>query len=129
MERGCGIYRTGEELEATCRELGTLKQRFERLSLAGHSQAWNTEWLGASGLRLDERGFVLTGADVDESRLPLETSRRGVFAVGDVRACSVKRVAASVGDGAQAVASIHAYFARRQEPAAPVLEQQVVATA
>ena len=43
--------------------------------------------------------------------MPLETSRRGVFAVGDVRACSVKRVAASVGDGAQVVAAIHKYLA------------------
>ena len=61
----------------------------------------NTDWLAASGLKLDDRGFVLTGDDVGDDRLPLETSRRGVFAVGDVRACSVKRVAASVGDGAQ----------------------------
>lgn len=83
----------------------------------------NTDWLGGSGLKLDERGFVLTGDDVGEDRLPMETSRHGVFAVGDVRACSVKRVAASVGDGAQVVASIHAYFAKareeRQQPAAP----------
>jgi thioredoxin reductase (NADPH) len=45
----------------------------------------------------------------------METSRRGVFAVGDVRACSVKRVAASVGDGAQVVAAIHAYMAKARE--------------
>jgi thioredoxin reductase (NADPH) len=69
-----------------------------------------TDWLKASGIRLDERGFVLTGEELDDARLPLETSRRGVFAVGDVRACSVKRVAASVGDGAQAVAAIHKYI-------------------
>jgi thioredoxin reductase (NADPH) len=72
----------------------------------------NTGWLAASGLRLDPRGFVCTGAEAGEDRLPLETSRRGVFAVGDVRAGSVKRVAAAVGDGAQVVAALHAYLAR-----------------
>ena len=72
----------------------------------------NTDWLQSSGIKLDSRGFVLTGDDVGEGRLPLETSRRGVFAVGDVRCCSVKRVAAAVGDGAQVVAAIHAYLAK-----------------
>ena len=74
----------------------------------------NTDWLGNSGLSLDSRGFVLTGSDVSENRLPLETSRRGVFAVGDVRSGSVKRVAASVGDGAQVVAAIHSYLAAHE---------------
>ena len=59
---------------------------------------------------------MLTGDDLD-GFLPLETSRHGVFAVGDVRACSVKRVAASVGDGAQVVAAIHAYLAKALEAA------------
>ena len=71
----------------------------------------NTDWLAASGLKVDARGFLLTGADAGEGRLPLETSRSGVFAVGDVRASSVKRVAASVGDGAQVVALLHAWLA------------------
>ena len=75
----------------------------------------NTDWLAASGLKLDSRGFVCTGADAGEDRFPLETSRRGVFAVGDVRAGSVKRVAASVGDGAQVVAALHAYLASAAE--------------
>jgi len=83
----------------------------------------NTGWLAASGLRLDERGFVCTGADAGETRLPLETSRRGVFAVGDVRAGSVKRVAAAVGDGAQVVAALHACFARvPEQPAARAVQ-------
>jgi thioredoxin reductase (NADPH) len=56
----------------------------------------------------------------------LETSRRGVFAVGDVRASSVKRVAASVGDGAQVVAAIHAYLARQEREAAPIVQQAPV---
>ena len=86
----------------------------------------NTDWLAASGLKLDDRGFVLTGEDVGGDRLPMETSRRGVFAVGDVRACSVKRVAASVGDGAQVVAAIHRYLAKAAEPQVE-LRQEVVA--
>jgi thioredoxin reductase (NADPH) len=77
----------------------------------------NTDWLAASGLRLDASGFICTGGEAGERRLPHETSRRGVFAVGDVRAESVKRVAAAVGDGAQVVAAIHACLA-----AAPAAE-------
>ncbi|MDQ8758312.1 FAD-dependent oxidoreductase [Sphingosinicella sp. LHD-64] len=78
----------------------------------------NTDWLAQSGLKRDANGFLLTGAQAGEGRLPLETSRRGVFAVGDVRAGSVKRVAAAVGDGAQVVAAIHRYLADAE--AAPV---------
>jgi thioredoxin reductase (NADPH) len=67
----------------------------------------NTDWLSGSGVALDAKGFVLTG---DDRRL-LETSRRGVFAIGDVRSGSVKRVAAAVGEGAQVVATLHAFLA------------------
>jgi len=67
----------------------------------------NTDWLSGSGVVLDRKGFVLTGTDVSGSRYPLETSRAGVFAIGDVRAGSVKRVAAAVGEGAQVVATLH----------------------
>ncbi|HYN47160.1 MAG TPA: hypothetical protein VES64_10760, partial [Allosphingosinicella sp.] len=55
-------------------------------------------------------------------RLPLETSRGGVFAVGDVRSGSVKRVASAVGDGAQVVASLHACLAEPAAAPAPALE-------
>ncbi len=70
----------------------------------------NTDWLSGSGVALDRKGFVLTGADTTRRR-PLETSRPGVFAIGDVRAGSMKRVAASVGEGAQVVATLHATLA------------------
>lgn len=64
----------------------------------------NTDWL--TGLvELDERGFVRTGRDVG-GRSSFETSRPGIFAVGDVRAGSVKRVASSVGEGSVVVSSI-----------------------
>jgi thioredoxin reductase (NADPH) len=77
----------------------------------------NTRWLGDC-VALDKDGFVLTGADKGDSwqaeRPPhdLETSRPGVFAAGDVRSGSVKRVAAAVGEGAAAIQAIHQYLAR-----------------
>ncbi len=71
----------------------------------------NTDWLAGSGVALDPKGFVLTGTDAGENRRPLETSRRGVFAIGYVRSGSVKRVAAAVGEGAQVVATLHAALA------------------
>ena len=86
----------------------------------------NTSWLQDCGIELDEKGFVRTGSSCTQGRLPLETSRPGVFAIGDVRSGSVKRVAASVGDGAQVVAAIHAYLARlRQQPAAAPVPETV----
>jgi len=109
------------------RKSGTMTERPVRYLFSFIGAEPNTDWLAASGLKLDERGFVLTGDDVGEDRLPMETSRKGVFAVGDVRACSVKRVAASVGDGAQVVAAIHAYLAKAREAEEPIVAQQVAA--
>jgi thioredoxin reductase (NADPH) len=71
----------------------------------------NTDWLDGSNVALDAKGFVLTGDDAGGARHALETTRRGVFAIGDVRAKSVKRVAAAVGEGAQVVAALHAFLA------------------
>ncbi len=67
-----------------------------------------TEWLKDCGVAVDERGFVKTG----EGSRPLETSVPGVFAIGDVRAGSVKRVGGAIGEGAAAVAQIHAFLAQ-----------------
>jgi thioredoxin reductase (NADPH) len=78
----------------------------------------NTGWLKGSGVALDPKGFVLTGADAGENRRSLETSRRGVYAIGDIRAGSTKRVAAAVGEGAQVVAALHAYLAAQKQAAA-----------
>jgi thioredoxin reductase (NADPH) len=80
----------------------------------------HTEWLPDSVAR-DERGFILTGRDaltwqtrhgwpLDRPPLPLETSLPGVFAAGDVRHRSTKRVASAVGEGAVAVQLVHEYF-------------------
>ena len=80
----------------------------------------NTDWLAGSGVALDAKGFVLTGPDVGADRRLLETSSPGVFAIGDVRYGSVKRVAAAVGEGAQVVAALHAFLAAT-ERAPPVV--------
>jgi thioredoxin reductase (NADPH) len=71
----------------------------------------NTDWLGDSGIDLDGNGFVITGA---HGRHLLETNCDGVFAVGDVRSGSVKRVAAAVGEGSTVVSAIHAFLARQR---------------
>jgi thioredoxin reductase (NADPH) len=55
---------------------------------------------------------VLTGESCSTERQLLETSRRGVFAIGDVRAGSIKRVAAAVGEGAQVLAMLHGFLAK-----------------
>jgi thioredoxin reductase (NADPH) len=82
-----------------------------------------TSWL-PKGLATDEHGFLLTGRDVPPSELSafgpegplfLETSIPGVFAVGDVRSGSVKRVASAVGEGSMAVKLAHQVLAERAQ--------------
>jgi thioredoxin reductase (NADPH) len=71
----------------------------------------NTEWL-AGCLTLDPKGFVVTGRD-DQARAlasPFATTQAGIFAVGDVRSGSVKRVASSVGEGSVVVQAIHQFL-------------------
>jgi thioredoxin reductase (NADPH) len=88
-----------------------------------------TQWLSESIAR-DQEGFILTGPDLParpgrrrphgRPPLPLETSLPGVFAVGDVRQGSVKRVASAVGEGAAAVPLIHRYLQTTAAAPAPV---------
>jgi thioredoxin reductase (NADPH) len=77
----------------------------------------NAGWL-AKRVAVDAKGFVITGQDfaptdmpINRAPLPLETSVSGVFAIGDVRAGSTKRVGAAIGEGAAVVAQIHAALA------------------
>jgi thioredoxin reductase (NADPH) len=79
----------------------------------------HTNWL-RDVVELDGRGFVLTGRDVPQlawtgprAPLPFETSVGGVFAAGDVRYGSVKRVAGAVGEGSVTVGSVHRYLAQQ----------------
>jgi thioredoxin reductase (NADPH) len=76
----------------------------------------NTDWL-CGRLQLDAKGFVVTGADVDHQQVlsVYATSQAGVFAIGDVRAGSVKRVAAGVGEGAAVVQAIHQFLSQTSE--------------
>ena len=71
-------------------------------------------------MRLDDRGFVLTGegcgADAPTPYDVFQTSLPGVFAVGDVRSGSVKRVASAVGEGSVVVQAVHARLASLQAP-------------
>jgi thioredoxin reductase (NADPH) len=71
----------------------------------------NTDWLAQSGIALDDKGFVRADPFAGDGRFPFQTNKPGIFAVGDVRSGSVKRVAASVGEGAQVVSTVHAYLA------------------
>jgi thioredoxin reductase (NADPH) len=71
----------------------------------------NTEWLEGC-MRLDKKGFIETGRDAAGQALasPFATTRPGIFAVGDVRSGSVKRVASSVGEGSVVVQAIHQFL-------------------
>jgi thioredoxin reductase (NADPH) len=89
-----------------------------------------TEWLGDT-IRRDERGYILTGRDVpveawplQRPPLPYETSMPGVFAVGDARHGSVKRVAGAVGEGSVAIGSVHQYLAEQAALAATVAREK-----
>jgi thioredoxin reductase (NADPH) len=97
-----------------------------------------TEWLQGCYVALDAKGFVKTGADLTMEELaragrrdiarPLETSLPGVFAIGDVRSGSVKRVGGAIGEGAAVVAQLHAYLAALTERAAGRPEGRATAT-
>jgi thioredoxin reductase (NADPH) len=78
-------------------------------------------WLHDSGIPIDGKGFIVTGADVPSpgrTPLPLETGVEGIFAVGDVRCGSVKRVGAAIGEGAAVVAQLHTFLAANRGTAA-----------
>jgi len=79
-----------------------------------------TGWLDGCGVTLDRAGFVVTGAQSEQNQgrpvPPLETSIPGVFAVGDVRSGSVKRVGGAIGEGAQVVAALHGFLGDAAKP-------------
>jgi thioredoxin reductase (NADPH) len=81
----------------------------------------HTDWLRGH-VAMDEHGFLLAGRDLEDDQLAayvdelpffLETSRPGIFAVGDVRSGSIKRVASAVGEGSMAVRLVHQRLASR----------------
>jgi thioredoxin reductase (NADPH) len=80
-----------------------------------------TDWLDGCGVTVDRGGFVVTGAQSEQNQgrlvAQLETSVPGVFAVGDVRSGSVKRVGGAIGEGAQVVAALHGFLGDVAKPA------------
>ncbi len=72
----------------------------------------NTDWLAGSPVKLDAKGFVITGEGGNHG---LATNLPGVFAVGDVRSGSIKRVASSVGEGATVISAIHGWLGALRE--------------
>jgi thioredoxin reductase (NADPH) len=95
-----------ERLELRNRETGAVTVEEASALFVMIGAAPRTEWL-AGFVDRDEQGFIRTGG----SGLSLETSVPGVFAAGDVRAGSVKRVASAVGEGATSIQQIHRYLA------------------
>ena len=106
----CGLEGSGSRLQAILwrrrASAEPVRRPIQHLFLFVGAEP-NTGWLSDSGVALDAKGFIRTG---DGHHL-LETSRRGVFAIGDVRSGSTKRVAAAVGEGAQVVAALHGFLA------------------
>ncbi len=106
-----------EAIEIIDRRAGMTSRRDARALFVLIGAAAATDWL-PSEIARDEHGFVLTGPDAmkagqwtaDREPFALETSAPGIFAVGDIRSGSVKRVAASVGEGGVAIALVHRYL-------------------
>jgi fumarate reductase flavoprotein subunit len=59
MEKGCGIYRTADEMQATCNKLAELRERYQDINVEDKSSVWNSDWLGAL-----EVGYLLEVAEV-----------------------------------------------------------------
>ena len=121
-----------------CSRSGTQEQRETRNVFLFVGAEPETDWLAGCPVMSDEKGFVLTGADVRRARrradpalaadpdwefeggpAALESSVPGVFAVGDVRSGSVKRVGGAIGEGAAVVAQIHQCLARMRPRRSP----------
>ena len=112
-----------EEISISCAQSGTVDRVPANSLFVFIGAAPRTEWLEGF-VKRDDRGFILTGAEImQQGKRPngwtaprdpflLETSVPGVFAVGDVRHGSVKRVASSVGEGSIAIQFVHAHLAK-----------------
>jgi thioredoxin reductase (NADPH) len=86
----------------------------------------NTGWLGDL-VALDDKGFICTGSGAGTS-LPHETSKSGIFAVGDVRSHSIKRVSAAAGEGSVVISEVHEYLAMVNRTSSTVAEHYVPET-
>ncbi len=114
----------GVSLErVTCRSrlVGRTKQHRHPQSVPVRRRRSGHRWLDGCGVMVDRGKFVVTGAqcrkDGGQPASALETSVPGVFAVGDVRSGSVKRVGGAIGEGAQVVAALHGFLGDTAKPA------------
>jgi thioredoxin reductase (NADPH) len=106
-----------EAIDVVDRRTGTTTRRDAKVLFVLIGAEAATDWL-PSEIARDEHGFILTGTDAiragqwtaDREPFALETSAPGIFAVGDIRSGSVKRVAAAVGEGGMAIAFVHRYL-------------------
>jgi thioredoxin reductase (NADPH) len=106
-----------EAIEIIDRRAGTTARRTTRALFVLIGAEAATDWL-PSEIARDEHGFIVTGTEAmkavqwtaDREPFALETSAPGIFAIGDVRSGSVKRVAAAVGEGGMAIAFAHRYL-------------------
>ena len=106
-----------EEIEVIDRKTGTTSRRAATVLFVLIGAEAATDWL-PSEIARDGHGFIVTGADAmkegqwtaDREPFALETSVPGIFAVGDIRSGSVKRVAAAVGEGGMAIAFVHRHL-------------------
>ena len=112
-----------EAIEVIDRKTDTTSRRDAQVLFVLIGAEAATDWL-PSAISRDKNGFVLTGTDAmkagqwtaDREPFALETSAPGIFAVGDIRSGSVKRVAASVGEGGVAIAMVHRYLQPPSQP-------------
>lgn len=92
------------------RQTGEVKQVDSQALFIMIGAAPNTDWLDGQ-IDLDEKGFIKTGGDVSLETRGYATSMPGIYAVGDIRSGSVKRVASAVGEGSVVVSAVHGYLA------------------
>jgi thioredoxin reductase (NADPH) len=95
------------------RDGSTTTKRIEDLFVMIGAQP-NTSWLKGV-VALDEKGFVITGGPQGFDSTPYATNTAGIYAVGDVRTASVKRVASAVGEGSVVISDVHRYLALHQD--------------
>jgi thioredoxin reductase (NADPH) len=95
------------------RDGSTTIKRIEDLFVMIGAQP-NTSWLKRV-VALDEKGFVITGGPQGFDSTPYATNTAGIYAVGDVRTASVKRVASAVGEGSVVISDVHRYLALHQD--------------
>lgn len=95
------------------RDGSTTTKRIEDLFVMIGAQP-NTSWLKGV-VALDEKGFVITGGPQGFDNTPYATNTAGIYAVGDVRTASVKRVASAVGEGSVVISDVHRYLALHQD--------------